>query len=173
LIRGYRPPHPPRIAPGLPDRTPPLFSGQGRAERSGYPRAYAFLELRMIKRLLALLICLAAFVLPACTGLQAPAGSSVEHRYFLAKHDYVQAKRAAVLFAGLPSTPGTEVAIIRTFVRKGDDVISRFDALKGTMGASRSDYDRVLDMLQYVTNELRTSVLPRAQPPALSPTLES
>ena len=119
----------------------------------------------MLKRLLLALAIALSFI--ACAGWQAPAGSSVEHRYYLAKVDYNQAKRAAVLFAALPSTPVTEVAIIRTFVQKGDDVISRFDALKGSMGASRSDYDRVLDMLTYVTNELRTSVLPRAQPTAL------
>ena len=100
----------------------------------------------MLNRLRIFSLALVAAFAFGCVSNSLPEDADYRHRYYAAFADYNQAKRVALAYVRLESTPDEHVFAIHTAVLRTNMEIIRFEELRRDVQAKRIDYVRVITM---------------------------
>jgi len=95
-----------------------------------------------------------ATLFSGCVSAGLPDEATPAHRYYAALADYNGAKRTALEYAKLPSTPDEHVETILAVVEATDSQLKAFEALRRDGAVGSSNYALIATVLQQATEEL-------------------
>ncbi len=113
-------------------------------------------------RLWVAALAIVALAAVSCVSPKLPDGADYRHRYFAALADYNQAKRAALAYVQLESTPVTHTARVVEIVNAADHRVRQFEDLRRAGRSLQTDYTRVSVILEAASVELLEYVARRA-----------